>query len=255
MTRIVFTALALFLTLGSNAFAHDFWLNTQVSPKGNAQVDIGYGHDFSTPENISPKRVHLFESPHLFSPAGEIQLKQQGPNYHYVGKADKKTSRYIAVGSYRPTFWSKGPDGWDMKNRTQMPEANYCEHVSMYAKAIPSTGTNGDNSFLGKPVGQRLEIVPLVNPATVKPGEKFPVQVLVDGKPAKTVKVTATFAGFSNVESKAFSGRTNLRGKIDIIPLKAGYWFAEAEYKEPYPDAEKCDETYLLTTMTFYINE
>lgn len=255
MTRILFAALALFLTFGSNAFAHDFWLNSQVSNTGSAQVDIGYGHDFPNPEEIPSKRTHLFEAPHLLSPQGEIAIKQQGPNYHYVGQADKNLSNYMAIGSYKLTFWSKGPDGWDMKTRLQMPEANYCEHVGMYAKAIPPTGTDGDNSFFSKPTGLRMEIIPLVNPSTVKPGGKLPVQVLVDGKPAKTVLVTATFGGFSEGESKAFSGRTDLRGKIDIIPLKAGYWFAEAEYKKPYPNSKECDETYLLTTMTFQINE
>ena len=77
-------------------------------------------------------------------------------------------------------------------------------------------------------------MVPQVNPATVKPGERFPVQVLLDGKPAKTAEVKAVYAGFAGMtkdgdpanEYKSFWGRTNLNGIIEIIPAKAGYWNA-----------------------------
>ncbi len=37
---------------------------------------------------------------------------------------------------------------------------------------------------------------------------------------AVTLSVTATFAGFSDQNYQAFQGKTNLKGEIDIIPLK-----------------------------------
>ncbi len=256
MIRMILAAMMLCLMWGTSpARAHDFWLNLNAPDGQFVQVDIGYGHDFPNPETISEKRLKLFESPRLLTPQGAVSLKQTGENYAYMGKFDVVPGSYMAVGTYRPTFWSKGPDGWAMKNRSEMADAQYCEHVSMYAKSVLNVGGESENNFVGKPVGLRMEIVPLVNPATVKPGDKFPVQVLVDGKPARTVEIKATFAGFADDESKAFAGRTDLKGIVNIIPLKAGYWFAEAEYKEPYKDSKVCDETYLLTTLTFHIHE
>ncbi|WP_027183905.1 DUF4198 domain-containing protein [Desulfovibrio inopinatus] len=256
MARTIATAFVLCLTLGvSSAFAHDFWVNAETAKDQVIKVDIGYGHDFPNPESIPEKRVHLFEAPTFVTPAGEVALKQSGENYAYQGMFDAKPGSYLALGTYRPTFWSKGPRGWAMEDRTQMKDAELCEHVSMYAKNILNVGDSSENTFIGKPVGQGLEIIPLVNPATVKPGGKFPIQILVNGKPAKTVEVTATFGGFSDKESKAFYGHTGLDGKIDIIPLKAGYWMVEAEYKEKYKDESVCDDTYLLSTLTFSISE
>lgn len=47
--------------------------------------------------------------------------------------------------------------------------------------------------------GDRLEIVPLANPAEVKVGDELPLQVLFDGKP-QPARVFATYDGFSNRE-------------------------------------------------------
>ena len=112
-------------------------------------------------------------------------------------------------------------------------------------------------------MGQRFEIVPQVNPATVKPGGRFPVQVLLEGKPVKTVEVKAVFAGFAGKtkdgdpdnEYRAFWGRTDLNGIVNIIPAKAGYWTVNIENRVPYPDKAKCDESVLVASLTFTIAE
>ena len=104
----------------------------------------------------------------------------------------------------------------------------------MTAKGILNVDGGMDTALITQAQGQKLEIVPQVNPATVKPGAVFPVQVLYDGKPVKTAEVTATFADFPSKESKAFYGHTDLKGMIDVIPLQAGYWFIQAKHKAPY---------------------
>ena len=106
-------------------------------------------------------------------------------------------------------------------------------------------------------------MVPQVNPATVKPGGRFPVQVLVDGKPVKMAEVKAVYAGFNGGakdgdpanEYKAFWGRTDLNGIINIIPVKAGFWNAYAEVKVPYPDTAVADEYVWVSRLTFSILE
>jgi uncharacterized GH25 family protein len=45
-------------------------------------------------------------------------------------------------------------------------------------------------------VGDALEVVPLTNPATVKPGNELTVKVLFKGQPL-TTNVYATYDGFS----------------------------------------------------------
>ncbi len=251
---VVSTAFSAILSAGT-ACAHDFWVNASGPKEGFVAAEIGYGHDFPKPEPIPADRTQLFEGLSLATPGGVVALGRAGENYAYEGKADLKKGSFIVSGVYRPTFWSNGPDGWAQKNRTQRPDATYCEEVTMFAKTILDVDGSREADFISKPVGHRLEIVPMVNPANVKPGEKFPVKVLFEGKPVKTAKVEAVFGGFSNKEYKAFTGRTDLDGVVEIIPLKAGYWFAEAEYSFPHPEKEKADKVLLLATLSFRINE
>ncbi len=237
------------------AQAHDFWVNAAEPVGGIVKAEIGYGHDFPKAEPIPEDRVHLFDALQLVTPKGAMKLDQVGENYAFQGRADLQRGSYLVLGTYFPTFWSKGEGGWSQTNRLQRPDATYCEEVLMFAKTVLNVDGGRDDAFISKPAGQGLEIVPLVNPAKVRTGEKFPVQIFYKGKPAKTVKVEAVFAGFSDKEYKAFQGRTDLEGKIDIIPLKAGQWFAEVEYSEPHPDKTKADDLIYLSTLSFRIDD
>ena len=244
-----------FLSAAPSAFAHDFWVNAARPENGVLKAEIGYGHGFPKPETIAEERVHLFDSLYLATPEEKVKLVQSGENYAYEGKKELTKGSYMVLGYYHPTFWSNGDDGWAQKDRHQRPDAKYCEEVSMFAKTILNIDGSDDDSFITKPTGQRLEIVPLMNPAKVKAGEKFTVQILVDGKPLKTAKLEATFGGFSDKDFKAFSGRADLQGIIDIIPLKAGYWFAKVSHAFEHEDKTRADEVVLVSTLTFHIGE
>jgi uncharacterized GH25 family protein len=63
-----------------------------------------------------------------------------------------------------------------------------------FSKALINTSA-GDNGYAAI-VGDRLEIVPVTNPALVQAGGEMTVQIRFDGKPLKT-KVLATYDGFS----------------------------------------------------------
>lgn len=256
-------------SLGVVAEAHEFWVNADYKD-GLLRADLGYGHEFPDPEPIPEDRVHLFEVPQsLVTPEGLVELKQTGDDkYHYEARTDLKKGDYLVLGNYKPTFWSKGPEGWKQANKPQYKEqtkadATYSEEAAMFAKLVLNVDGADSTNVITKPVGQRLEMVPQVNPATVKPGGRFPVQVLVDGKPAKTAEVKAVYAGFTGDakdgdpvnEYKCFYGRTDLNGIINIIPVKAGYWNAYAEVKVPYSDTAVADEYVWVTRLTFTIAE
>lgn len=242
-----------FLMAVPRAQAHDFWINASKPSGGVIKAEMGYGHNFPHPEPIAQDRLKLFDALQLITPDGVVKLDQAGENYAFQGKCDLKDGSAMVVGTYLPTFWSKGEGGWSQTDRTQRPDATYCEEVSMHAKTIVGIG-GGAEDFVTRPVGQDLEIVPLANPAKVRAGEKFPVQILFDGKPVKTAEVVATFSGFSDREYKAFQGRTDLEGRIDIIPLKAGYWFAKVEHCLDHPDKAKADERIYIATLSFHID-
>ncbi len=249
--------LAFSLVLPWQAFAHDFWVNASYEvATQQVTAQIGYGHGFPAPEAIAADRLHIFKPLRLLSSEGTTEMHQKGENYAYELAAALEKGSYLVLGDYTPTFWSKNAAGWKQANRTQMPDASYCEEAVMSAKAILNVDGSIASELVTQAVGQPLEIVPQVDPATVQPGEVFPVQVLYEGKPVKTAELTATFEGFSEKESKVFYGRTDLNGMIDIIPLKAGYWLAKVQHKVPYTaDTKVCDEIVAVATLSFHIGE
>ncbi len=243
------------VALPLQALAHDFWVNATQEGSDPMKAQIGYGHDFPAAESIAADRLHIFNPLRLVTAEGIKEMTQKGENYAYVGAAALKKGSYLVLGDYKPTFWSKNAEGWKQANRSQMTDATYCEEAVMTGKTILNVEGAVDTALITRPVGQKIEIVPQVNPATVQPGGVFPIQVLYEGQPVKTAEVTATYADFPSKESKAFFGRTDLKGMIDVIPLKAGYWFIQVKYELPYSDLKLCDEVVAVGTLSFHIGE
>jgi len=244
--------IVLFSTLSMvQSLAHDFWVDGYNSLVFKAH--IGYGHMFPEPEKIAEDRVKIFEPIVLIDKnLKSTILKNVGENYEYSGQKALDTGSYILKSTYKPTYWTKAPDdNWHMdKTKKDIKNAQRCVQASRFAKSIINIGDNTDN-FVTKPIGQNLEIVPLDNPSNFKVGVPFKLKVLLDGKPAKTIEVKGTFDGFIK-EHFAFYGRTNLKGEIEILPLKAGKWILLTKATKTYEN-ETCDEISYAATLTFQI--
>ena len=244
--------LFLFLTT-SLVSAHDFWVTVKETGNKVFKADIGYGHDFPSSEPIPEDRVHLFAPLKLVTLDDVITLDQVGENYAYQKKIELKMGSYMVLGLCRSSFWSKGPGGWAQKDRIQRPDATIVREAILCTKTVFNMDGATDSKVITAPAGQRLEIVPMVNPSNVKAGSKFPVKVLYDGEPVKITSITATFAGFSDRNYQAFQGKTDLKGQIDIIPLKSGCWIAKTKHVLKHPDQARADEFVLVATLTFNI--
>ena len=120
----------------------------------------------------------------------------------------------------------------------------------MSAKSVINVGAEDD--FITKSTGQRLEIVPLANPAKFKVGEPFKVKVLFEGKPLKIATIDGTFDGFLKDKS-AFHATTDLKGETEVLALRPGKWVLKVVHKFPYADAKKCDEETAIASFTFEI--
>lgn len=244
-----------FYSILSSAHAHDLWVNASEPENGIFRADIGYSHDFPNAEPIPEDRLHIFEPLVLVTPDGKITLDQVGENYAYQKKDGLKKGSYMVLGFYRPTYWSNGSGGWAQTDRLQRPDAEYVEEAAMFGKTIVNVQGASEDDLISQPAGMRLEIVPLTNPAKVKAGDKFPMQVMFDGKPAKFIAVEGTFVGFSEKGYKAFYGKTDIKGCIDFIPLKPGYWIVNVEYAFEHPDKTRADEVVLKSALTFTIGK
>ncbi len=260
MQKLLFTGL---LGLAAFAQAHEVWVNApaQLDAKQTLKAELAYHHDFPNAEPISADRLHIFPPMQLTAANGRSQaLTQQGEqNYQYAYTKPLKAGTYWISAAYRPTFWSKGPQGWKQGDIATNPGATYCEHSQMFGKSLLTVGKQAaDMNMVSRPIGQNLEIVPLADPNQAKSGTLFPLQVLYQGKPLAGAVVTATAdtivekdlaATHDHREPQAFSGKTDKAGKVNLLPLVDGLWKVKIVHKTPYPDNKACLESVNYATL------
>lgn len=83
----------------------------------------------------------------------------------------------------------------------------------------------GNAAGYDKILGQRLEIVPMVDPSTIQVGDEVSFQVLLDGRPAAFDTVLATYSGFSDIPGAwAFSAAPVVHGEARIKISAPGLW-------------------------------
>lgn len=253
--RTALSALAIML-LAAPAFAHDFWADALDPQEGKSLTTvIGYGHNFPGGEALSDEQIKTrFEAPRLLGFGGVLELSKGADNKFFISKKPVTKGTYLVLTSAAPTFYTTAPNGSTSKPKNEVPGAVTCMRSSSFGKAIINVGgAAAETALFTKPVGQNLEIVPMANPAAIKPGQKFPVKVLFKGQPLVGATVAAYFAGFSDEGASAFSGRTNKDGIVNIIPLKGGKWLAKVSHSFPYVDLNACDTERLNSSLTFTI--
>ncbi|WP_216656284.1 DUF4198 domain-containing protein [Campylobacter sp. RM16188] len=250
MINKILAALLAFATLNV-AQAHDFWVFGENSDKFRA--DIGYGHNFPHQEIIPKDEAKSFVPLAIISKDGvKTELIQIGENYRYEGERLKKGS-YILAGEYKSTFWSKDANGkWYMdKTKDQVADSAYCMQASMYAKEVVNIDGEQDE-FVTKTIGQKLEIVPLENPANFDINKPFKIQILLEGKPLKTARIDGTFDKFLK-DKFAFSATTDLEGITEVMALAPGKWILKVMHKRAFGESKRCDEEILIASFTFKI--
>lgn len=97
-----------------------------------------------------------------------------------------------------------------------------------YSKSWPA-GDAGD-ALWSEPVGSRLEIMPLTNPAALKAGDELPVRVLFDGRPVPAM-VQATYDDDGR-EGHGFVIRTtaDAEGLARVVLDRPGLWVVRTKH-------------------------
>lgn len=262
MTPLRYAFLISALAAAGAANAHEVWVNApaHLNAGSTLDADLAYHHDFPNAEEIAADRLHIFPPMQLTAANGKSQtLVQQGKNYQYHSAKPLSKGSYWVSASYRPTFWSQGPQGWKQGDMKANPGSTYCEHSQMFGKSLLTVGqTEADAAFFSRPIGLNLEIVPLANPNQAKVGELLPVQVFYQGKPLAGAILTATADTFiekdlaathDHREPQAFSAKTDKEGKVNVIPMMEGLWKIRVIYKTPFGDSSVCQDEVNYSTL------
>ncbi|MDR1109872.1 MAG: DUF4198 domain-containing protein [Deltaproteobacteria bacterium] len=255
MSKIIYLFL-LSMLFAWPAQAHDFWAGVDKATLGEpAIVFLGFSDDFPIGEEITAEDYAKRYMPaKLIGDKGELGLEPGAKANVFQGVSPLENGTYFVVTESQNSFVSRTPSGPSWKSKLEEPEATACFYGAVYGKNLFVLGEAGDEDFIARPLGQKLEIVPQLDPGTLKPGDKFPVKVLLDGQPLAGANVGAFFAGFTaDNEALAFSQATDQDGQVEIIPLRPGEWLAKVNHMNPYSDTKVCDRESYSASLAFTI--
>ncbi len=141
-----------------------------------------------------------------------------------------------------------------IKDRAKSVEKSY--YSKQYAKTYVNCGKSPEP--MPPATGMALELMPVKDIFTLKPGDSLELEVLSNGLPF-TGKGTwdATYLGYSTLAEDNFYPKTQIEGSHLTIPLpNPGRWFIRYFIKIPAPEKErdKYLEMKLTTTLTFQID-
>lgn len=243
---------------------HNFWVIAGPRRAGTLRIEAHVGHHFPNGESaIAPERIADFR---LLSGNGETRLDNcTVEDTALVAAATEPsagTAMTVLVLHPRPITL----EGATFTKYIEEEEARASvapdflpgvttnaqhEIYSKYAKAILTTG---DDNIACQVVGLRMEIVPERNPATVKPGERLPIRLLLDGEPVAGARISISCdrlqAGsyFSHV-------RTDEEGRAEIELPVSGYWFVRSHLIRRHPDATVAQWESFWPSLTFRIDD
>jgi hypothetical protein len=239
--------------------AHDFWL--AATREANATKVSGLvGEKFPVPD--SPTAVDRVDSWRVIGASGDLGLPRElfqdgkylatrvtlpAPGV-YLGMMTI-VARDIEMKGAEFTEYLRD-EGLDQviaeRARLGQTDLPARERYARYSKIVLAAGA-GPSAHLTRPAGMAAEFVPSVNPAEVKPGGRFSVQLLVEGKPVTGVQVSAVSRGTK------LDARTDANGRVDFtLPASASWLIKTVHMIRPVqPGSPAADWQSYWVTLTF----
>ena len=221
------------------ADAHALWINmTDYHPAFDAEkalaktkLYMGWGHHFPVDGYVSEKE---FDRIWLTSPDGaETDVKLETTGFAASELKLAKEGLYLIGVTRHASYNTKyrdeeGQSHLVKQDMTGLANVFSSTYSQQFAKTIFCVGDRTAGAF-DRPLGQTLEIVPLVNPYEIvnNTGGDLPVLVLFEGEPAAHVKLSAKYEGFSQTDESSCATMTDKNGVAHIRITHWGPWIVK----------------------------
>ena len=231
MNRILLAAL-LSTVLAPFASAHEYIVKpgvTVVAPGAKLPFSVSSSHVFMASEELEDAEdvsVALFAD----GKRQALPLTKRDATFTYEGEATAPAAgTFMLVGARAPQVWSQTPQGMKRGTPAQLPGATNPTRYEKFAKALINLSPT-DTGF-STVVGDRLEIVPVSNPAILRAGQDMTVRILYEGQPLST-RVYATYDGFTDTPNTyAYVTETKDDGTARVRATKPGLWMVRVEQR------------------------
>ncbi|MBU4446983.1 MAG: DUF4198 domain-containing protein [Proteobacteria bacterium] len=233
MKKCLLFILALTLLSASALYAHDTW----VAKEGDAFVVMNGHHGKGEP--YKPAYVKGAKAYDASGKEIAVTLKPQDTR---VLLTPAKEPALVTV-IYAPGAWVKTPEGWKNLSKREAKNVNVIEsgewvknvkHIYLW------------NERFSKPLGAKMEIVPLKNPLALKVGETLPLEVFYEGKPLAGAAVKA--AGVGKDELK-----TDRNGRAEVPIKEKGLNLVVVTRKTTTPNNPDSDILYEAAHIAFEV--
>ncbi len=251
---------ALMASVATTALAHDGWSQTNAPIIAAGEVSyvellMGNHSNHHASYRIDGKWSLPTTKVYVTNPAGvktditstifytgeEKEVSDPGKNNYFVSSFSSSNPGAYIVSVEGDSVFKHG----DVASRTLRSAKSFV--------AVSDVPTANRVAFLkgfSKPVSiDRAELVPLFNPAAVKPNQKVDVQLLMRGKPAAGIEVSL----IRRSNSDATTLTTDANGVISFLTGPADYYLLRAKPSTDEKEAGKFDKTNYEATMTFTV--
>jgi hypothetical protein len=143
------------------------------------------------------------------------------------------------------------PDVLDARHRDGETEKDVRERYGKHVKAIVQVGNERTDDY-SVGFGYPAEIVPLVNPYAISPGEDIAVQCLVDGEPVSDQLVIIGGQSTDGMIAER-SGRTDESGTIHFTIDRPGRWYIKFINMVKLESSPDIDYESKWATLTFAV--
>jgi len=205
---------------------------------GNFFVVSGHENKW---DSYDPARVREVKA---FDNKGRVVAVEVVNQKDVVSIVPKKNVSIITV-FFDNKYWVKSTEGWKnitkreaLKQSLQLVESG---ESFKFGKYIAQWSEN-----FTKPLGTKLEVVPMKNPLILKPGDTLSVKVLLDGEPVAN-------ASMSVKGSHDETMKTDKDGLANMLIGKSGHNVISATAQVPYTNNPDADQLYLRATLAFEV--
>jgi uncharacterized GH25 family protein len=235
MVRRFWRGIALTVALGvsGTAHAHEFIAKpAAMTVQAGAELQVAglSSHVFLISEELeAPKDVKV--GYYVDGKRNDIAVKPNEKTLAYEGTVTAPSNAtFIVTGARLPQIWATTSEGLKQVTR-KIAGASNLYKIEKFSKALVNV-TPADNGF-STVIGDTLEIVPVTNPATVRPGDELTVRVLFKGQPL-TTNVYATYDGFLKEQNTyAYYTEGHKDGTAKVKITQPGIWMVRVQHTTP----------------------
>jgi nickel transport protein len=228
--KISILVLVILILMVASASGHDLWVE-----KADGKLVLRYGHP-DRPEAYKPQWVKDVRAYDLKMKPVPLAVAKENDRTAFFAKREPAMITLVMDSGY----WTKTMDGFQNISKRGMTDYIESSHYIEPVKSFFRWSENFKN-----PVGTKLEIVPMKNPLSLKPGDYLPIKVLYEGKPLAGSAIT-THGELTGV-------RSGKDGRADVMIEDKGLQVFAAKHKVPLKNDPDVDTLVLQASLSFEV--